>query len=171
MTLQLARIGKIALIVGLLLLIPLAAMQFSTEVTWTGSDFVFAGILLFGAGMAYELISRRSANFVYKAGTAVGVGTGLILIWGSLAVGEYPYALMFLGVVATAFLGSLLVWFKPKGLVYVMYLAAAGHAVIVMVAQVLGFRDFDIFMVNAFFAILWVGAGLLFRKAAEYKSV
>jgi len=36
-----------AVVVALILLIPLVAMQFTSEVNWTLSDFVFAGVLLF----------------------------------------------------------------------------------------------------------------------------
>ncbi len=31
-----------------LLLLPAVAMRFTAEVNWTGSDFVFAAVLLFG---------------------------------------------------------------------------------------------------------------------------
>ena len=40
---------------GLLLLLPLVAMQFTNEVNWTFSDFLVAGILLFGTGGLIEL--------------------------------------------------------------------------------------------------------------------
>lgn len=41
----------IALTTGLLLLVPLVAMQFTDEVDWGGGDFVVAGGLLFGVAM------------------------------------------------------------------------------------------------------------------------
>jgi len=37
-------------LVGLILLAPLVAMQFTREVAWTASDFLFAGVLLIGGG-------------------------------------------------------------------------------------------------------------------------
>lgn len=45
----------LALATGILLLIPLIAMQFIDEVKWTLSDFVIAGIFLFGTGFFISL--------------------------------------------------------------------------------------------------------------------
>ena len=49
--------ARMAALTGMLLL-PLVAMQFTVEVTWAPGDFVAAGKLLFGAGMAYMLAPR-----------------------------------------------------------------------------------------------------------------
>ena len=43
----------------LLLLVPLIAMQYTTEVNWTVGDFLVAGVLLLGIGLAIELLLRR----------------------------------------------------------------------------------------------------------------
>ena len=51
-----------AVVVALILLIPLVAMQFTSEVNWTLSDFVFAGVLLFGTGLTYELVARKAGG-------------------------------------------------------------------------------------------------------------
>ena len=44
---------------ALLLLVPLLAMQFSGEVNWGLFDFVAAGGLLAGTGLAYVVLSRK----------------------------------------------------------------------------------------------------------------
>ena len=41
--------------VAAILIAPAIAMRFTTEVNWTQSDFVFAGILLIGGGAVVEL--------------------------------------------------------------------------------------------------------------------
>ena len=53
---------RIALGTAFILLVPLVAMQFTDEVAWDLADFVVAGILLFGAGLAYELIATKAGN-------------------------------------------------------------------------------------------------------------
>lgn len=93
---------RIALATVSLLQVPLVAMQFTNEVTWSLADFVVAGALLFGAGLTYELVSRRAGNIAYKVAVGIAVVTGLILIWANLAVGLIgnegnPANLMFIG--------------------------------------------------------------------------
>jgi hypothetical protein len=72
---------RIALLTAFLLLIPLAAMQFSAEVTWNLFDFVVAGTLLFGSGLAYELIARKGGNTTYRSAVGVAVAAALLLVW------------------------------------------------------------------------------------------
>ncbi|HSR38830.1 MAG TPA: hypothetical protein VLL95_07940, partial [Phnomibacter sp.] len=44
--------------VGILLLIPFIAMQFTSEVNWSGFDFLVAGVLLLGTGLLVEGVLR-----------------------------------------------------------------------------------------------------------------
>ena len=64
------RLSVCAIIVAFILLVPLVAMQFTDEVVWTLSDFVVAGVLLFGSVLVYELAGRNTSN----AKNRVGVG-------------------------------------------------------------------------------------------------
>ena len=57
---------RLALVTASILMIPLVAMQFSSEVNWTLFDFVFAGGLIFGTGLAYQLITRKKAAIQYR---------------------------------------------------------------------------------------------------------
>lgn len=69
------------------LLIPLIAMQFSTDVDWSAFDFLVAGILLFGTGFAVELAIRKISepkNRLIVCGIILGV---FFLIWAELAIG------------------------------------------------------------------------------------
>jgi hypothetical protein len=43
-------IPGVAVVTGLILLIPLVAMQFTNEVNWSVTDFILMGSLLFGTG-------------------------------------------------------------------------------------------------------------------------
>ena len=46
-----------------LLMVPLVAMRFTSEVNWSVFDFIVAGVLLFGTGLAIELALRIVTGF------------------------------------------------------------------------------------------------------------
>jgi peptidoglycan/LPS O-acetylase OafA/YrhL len=84
----------ILLIVGALLLIPFIAMQFSSEVVWTASDFIIMGILLLVTGLGIDLVLRKvssSKNRLIMGGIILAV---FFMIWAELAVGVFgvPFA-------------------------------------------------------------------------------
>lgn len=120
---------RIAIITALILLIPLVAMQFSDDVDWKWFDFIFIGALLFGAGIAYELMAKRGSSATYKFAVAGAVGTGLLLLWVNAAVGligseNNDVNMLYPGVVAVAFIGALLARFQPRGMVWALFVAA-----------------------------------------------
>lgn len=78
----------IALVACALLLIPLAAMQFTTEVDWDIADFAVMGVLLFVAGSAFVLAARR-VSARYRPWAGVLVLAALLYVWAELAVGIF----------------------------------------------------------------------------------
>jgi peptidoglycan/LPS O-acetylase OafA/YrhL len=78
----------IALVTGLVLLIPLIAMQFTDEVDWGLGDFVVMGALLFGMGSLFVLAARKVRE---KYWPVVGIALALVLLylWAELAVGIF----------------------------------------------------------------------------------
>jgi len=79
----------IVFIAGLLLLIPLIAMQFTTEVNWDFMDFVVAAILIIGSGICIEFVGRKVRKPVYKTVAIISVLIILLLLWAELAVGIF----------------------------------------------------------------------------------
>lgn len=84
----------ILFIIGALLLIPYIAMQFSSEVVWTASDFIIMGILLLVTGLGIDLVWRKvssSKNRLIMGGIILAV---FFMIWAELAVGVFgtPFA-------------------------------------------------------------------------------
>lgn len=75
--------GAIAGIIAL----PAVAMQFTEEVDWTATDFVFAGVVLGGAGLLWELAMRLTRNPAYRAVAGVGILGMVMLVWAEAAVG------------------------------------------------------------------------------------
>lgn len=81
-------------IIALLLLIPMIAMQFTDEVKWTISDFIVAGILLLGTGLAIEFVLRTIRSTQIRLLLCGFILFVLFLVWAELAVGIFgsPFA-------------------------------------------------------------------------------
>ena len=80
---------RLALAVGLLLLIPAVATQTTTEMNWGVEDFLAAGVLVFIAGASYLFVTRHAKSRNGKAAVALGVLLTLALVWAELAVGIF----------------------------------------------------------------------------------
>jgi hypothetical protein len=93
---------RVALVTGLILLIPAVMMLVSDDAAWGVFDFVFAGVLLAGTGLLLELAARKPRNLALNvAAIAIGVAAiafgeaddapglvlfGLLLIVGTVAL-------------------------------------------------------------------------------------
>lgn len=84
----------ILLTIAVLLCIPLIAMQFTSEVVWTLSDFIIAGILLLGTGIVIEVVARNVRSKKARIVMIIGTLMVLFLVWAELAVGVFgtPFA-------------------------------------------------------------------------------
>jgi len=178
--------ASVALATGLLLLIPLIAMQFSDEVVWTLSDFIFAGTLIFATGFTYILVTRVLAprmgdNIVYRVAVGFALFTGLFLIWVNGAVGiigseDNPVNALYFGVIAVGIIGAFIARFRPQGMVFTMFAMAIAQALIAAIAIIGGLYQsppstvFHIIGVNGFFIMLFVIAALLFRHTAQEQT-
>jgi uncharacterized membrane protein SirB2 len=80
--------GLLALLTGLVLLVPLTAMQFSPEVVWTGSDFVIMGLLVYLVGSIFIIGARRLPRRHWRS-LVIALGVLFVYIWAELAVGIF----------------------------------------------------------------------------------
>lgn len=80
---------RVVFVAGLILLVPLVAMQFTREVNWTAFDFIVAGVLLVGTGGLYVAISRHLAQPRKRALAKLALAAGFLLLWAELAVGIF----------------------------------------------------------------------------------
>lgn len=79
------RIIGIAVVVGLILLIPLAMMLIDAEGWhWGPGDFAAAGLLLFGTGLAIDFAARRLTNKVHRIFAITAIVVLLLIIWGGM---------------------------------------------------------------------------------------
>ena len=173
---------RVALATAFLLLIPLVAMQFSQEMKWDLADFVIAGVLLFGTGLTYVVVSRMGNTTSYRLGAGVAVLAGLLLIWINLAVGflgseNNPANLLFGAVLVVASVGALVARFRPLGMSRAMFGAALTYVVVTAIALFVwkptgaaaepAVHLLNVLVANGVFAALWVAAGWLFRRASN----
>ena len=170
-------IFRVALATGFLLLLLLVANMAMTEMNWTLDDFITAGLLLFCLGTFFTLMARVGSNIPYRLGAGIAVMAGFMLIWGNLAVGfigseDNPANLLYGGVLAVAIIGSIAARSRPRGLANAMFAAALTQFLVPLVAALIWKPEVNLGMVqvlvlNAVFALLWVGSGLLFRRASN----
>ena len=96
-------IVRIALAVGLILLIPLGLTVLNPNShlnggegggwDWAPGDFLAMGVLLFGTGLAIDFAVRKLANPVYRTAAIIAIVSALFLIWVEIAVDGVSQAL------------------------------------------------------------------------------
>ena len=81
-------------IVGLLLLIPMIAMQLTDEVNWSFFDFLIMGIMLSITGLALGIIIKKIKYHKYRNIFIAIIIMIFLLIWAELGVGLFgtPFA-------------------------------------------------------------------------------
>lgn len=83
------RMTVILVIMGILLLIPLIAMQFTTEVQWDVSDFVVMGGLLLATGFLCDLVMRKTRKVRMRIFLCLIIILVFMLLWAEMAVGIF----------------------------------------------------------------------------------
>lgn len=162
----------------LLLLLPLVAMQFTKEVNWTASDFIFAGVLLGSIGLGFELAVRRSGSSAYRVAASLALAATFLLVWINAAVGiigneQDDINMLYGGVLAVGWLGAIVARFRAAGLVRAMVAAALAQIAVPVIAAMVEpgatspvWRP-EVPVLTGFFAALWLLSAGLFRTAAR----
>jgi hypothetical protein len=91
-------IVRIAFLVGLILLIPLVLTIRDGGVegvgwNWKLGDFIFAGVMLFGTGLALDFTAKKLTNPVYRVIACTAIVVAFLLIWVEFAVDAVSQAL------------------------------------------------------------------------------
>ena len=157
---------------GLLLLLPLVAMQFTGEVKWDYKDFIFAAVLIGSVGVGFEVAVRMTTNLSYRAAAAVALGVSFMIIWANGAVGmigdeDNPYNLLFLGVTGLALTGTVVARFRANGMALAMLVAGIVHASVALGGMATDMRGA---MFSIVFALGWLFSAALFRHAAGQRA-
>ena len=160
-----------------LILLPLVAMQFTSEVNWTASDFVFAAIMFGSVGLGLELAVRRG-NRAYTIAAALALLVSFLSFWFTGAVGiigneSEDSNLLFLGVIAIALAGSVIALFRASGMAVAMVVAAVAQAAVPVVASIIGDSAMaaiwapEVIILTLVFTALRPATARLFRDAAQ----
>lgn len=158
---------------AVLLAVPLVAMKFTDQVVWTLSDFVIMGGLVVGTGALFELALMKTNDGVYRLAAGVALGAAFLLFWINGAVGIIGSAdndanMMYLGVLALGIGGAIGAGFRPRGLARALFATALAHVAVGALALVAGLGSpWHVVGLTGTFAALFVGSGLLFRRAAR----
>jgi hypothetical protein len=72
-----------------ILLIPLIAMQFNSEINWDRPDFVIMGILIFTLSMAFNFAMKKITTHSHRVLAGGIIILGFIYVWAELAVGIF----------------------------------------------------------------------------------
>lgn len=161
-----------------LLLVPWVAMMVTDAVDWSASDFILAGLLLFGTGLSFVLVIRSNGDIVFRIAIAAALGTALFMVWANLAVGligsgPNPGNIMYIGVVFVGIIAAVHSQFRPKGMERASYASALAVLAIAAIALLTGMQHYpgssvtEILGVNGFFAATFGITGLLFRHAKQ----
>lgn len=145
---------------------------------WGAEDFLAAAIMLCGLGGLFWLAMRQSADPRYLVGAAIALGSILLLVWVSLAVGIIgdegnPANLVFAAVIAVAVIGAIASRLGPAGLSRAMLATAAAQGAAGAVAVFLTARQPDapgvwtIVCFNLLLAAAFVVSAWLFRAASQ----
>tara|TARA_B100000929_G_scaffold84130_1_gene65681 strand:+ start:254 stop:526 length:273 start_codon:yes stop_codon:yes gene_type:complete len=82
-------ITRIFYIVGLLLLIPLIAMQFTDEVNWSFFDFIIMGLMLTITSLLIRITLKKFKNSKNRIILIAIIIIIFFLIWAELGVGIF----------------------------------------------------------------------------------
>jgi hypothetical protein len=155
-----------------LLLTPLAMMQISDEWHWTFGSFVFAGLMIGGVGLLYELAERASGSRAYCSGVAVALVASFLIVWTTIVRDDGTGIGSFMVVLAAA-VGGFSAWFRPAGLARAMLGVAVMQALLsIAVATApstasMPDGSFKALAFGGFFTALWLMSGAFFRAAAK----
>lgn len=83
------RLFTILFVVAITVLIPLVAMQFTSQVRWSLFDFIVAAVVLLSAGLLVEIILRSATSPLRRAILCLILFVALVLLWMELAVGIF----------------------------------------------------------------------------------
>jgi len=169
-----------ALVAALIVTALVLASHFVDGWHWPPMAFVVVGVLIFGIGFTYELVTRNRDAIAYRAAVGIAFTAGFLLLWGNLVqwADVNPAAAMYFGVPVVGIIGAIVALLRPNGMARVLFVTALAQALVVAAVviilmsrnnQVTSWTPPELRGVggNAFSVLLFAGSAFLFRKAAR----
>ena len=133
----------------------------------------FLGLLIVAVTLVFLTIRIRK-NTTYRFAVGVALMAAFLLVWINLAVGiigepDNFANLMYIGVLAVGIIGAITARFQPHGMARALFATPLAQMLVGVIALIAGL-GFSLIL-NGFFAMLWVGSALLFRRAAHTQPV
>ncbi|MCA0909835.1 hypothetical protein [Qipengyuania gaetbuli] len=150
-----------------LLALPAIAMQFTAEVRWTGTDFVFATILLCALGGGVELAVRMGKGAWHRAGLIAAALAGFATVWINAAVGiigEGAINAAFPVMTLIALVASLAMRLRARPMMRVCMAMATGVLAVGLAAEYTSQPDWGPVL---FFVAVWSVPALLLHLASR----
>jgi hypothetical protein len=171
----------IAIWTGLILLIPLMLTLLAFW-HWKPGAIILAIVLVLGsAGLVYGLVTRRMmSNKAYLIAVVVALAAVFLLVWINVAVGgilgDNPANMMYFGVLLIGLIGAVIAQLKPPGMTRAMFAMAFAILLVPAIVLIIGAPAnangiMALFGLHGVFAMLFIGSGLLFRKATPTKHM
>lgn len=169
-----------ALVAALFVSILLVASRLVDDWHWPPGAFAVVGALVFTLGFTYELVTRNRDAIAYRAAVGIAFVAAFFLMWGNFVqmADVNPAAAMHFGVPLVGLVGAAVARLRPSGMARALFVTALVQASVLAVRLILltaqrpqitswTLPEWQGLGGNAFFALLFVGSALLFRKAAR----
>lgn len=146
-------------------------------------DILLSFLLVGTVALAFVLVfmlfrALKPGNTTYHLAVGLALLTALLLLWINGAVGiigasDNDANLMYAAVLAVGMIGGMLARFEPLGMSWALFAVALAQVTVAVIAVAAGLGSttpnwpWDTLGVTAIFLGLWVGSGMLFRRAAR----
>jgi len=123
--------------------------------------------------------NKNIIRVAYRAAVGVALAAVLLLFWVNGAVGiigneNNPANLMYGGVLAVGIIGAIIARLQPHGMARTLFTMALAQALVPVITLIIwpqvswgAAGVLGVFILNAFFVMLFVVSGLLFRHVAH----
>lgn len=161
----------------------LMASRIIDDWNWPPGAFIVVGILVFGVGLAYELVTRNNVSFAYRTANAIALTAAFLLTWSNFVqfADVTRAAAIYFTVPVVGLIGAILARLKPNGMARALLAASLTQALALTVVLIVlmtrnpwvttwSAPELHGIAGNAFLFLLFGGSAILFQNATPCES-